>query len=195
MLNASASGINAQFGREKRAAIGSMTGTVVEIGPGTGTNLGFYGPGVHVIAIEPNPHMHAQLRQRAAATGVDLEIRTVRGEHIDVADAAADGVVGTLVLCGVDDPGRVLAEVRRILKPGGTYFFIEHVVAPGFGWTRRAQRIVKRPHRWLFNGCEVDRDSEAQIRSTGFAQLEVRRADAGWRGAYVRYQVVGTATR
>lgn len=194
VLDSTAARINAQFGREKRAAIGAMTGTVVEIGPGTGVNMAFYSPGVRVIAIEPNPHLHPKLRQQAEDNGVDLEIRSLRGEHLDVDDGAADGVVGTLVLCGVEDPRQVLAEVRRVLAPRGTYFFIEHVVAPDASWTRRVQQVAKRPHRWLFNGCEVDRDTEASIRSAGFDHVQLRRADAGWRGVYVRYQIVGTAT-
>ena len=85
-----------------------------------------------MIGVEPNRNMHDPLRAKADEHDVDLEIRTVRGERIDVDDATADGVVGTLVLCGVDDPDGVVAEIRRILKPGATYFYLEHVAAdPG----------------------------------------------------------------
>lgn len=195
ILNAAAPGVHLQFGKRKAAAIGAMTGTVVEIGAGTGVNMGYYAPGVHLIAIEPNPHMHAGLRQAADAHGVDLEIRGVRGERIDLDDETADGVVGTLVLCGVDDPDRVVSEVLRILKPGKTYFFLEHVAAPSRSWTRRVQTVVKRPHRWLMNGCDVERDTAAVLQRAGFDELDINERDAGPAGLYVRHQIVGTATR
>ncbi|MDE0801680.1 MAG: class I SAM-dependent methyltransferase, partial [Acidimicrobiales bacterium] len=120
VLAADAPRNHARHGDQLTEVIGGMRGTVVEIGPGAGPNMRYYAPGTSVIAVEPNPNMHAPLRASAAEHGVDLEIRTVQGERIDVDDASVDGVVGTLVLCGVDDPAAVVAEVRRILKPGGT---------------------------------------------------------------------------
>jgi SAM-dependent methyltransferase len=155
----------------------------------------YYPPGVHVVGIEPNPAMRDRLRSKAGELDVDLEIRTLHGESVDVADGAADAVVATLVLCGVDDAGRVLDEVRRILRPGGVYFFLEHVAAPDGTTTRAVQRIVKRPHRWTFNGCEIDRDTESTIRAAGFDHLDIERVDIGIRGGHVRHFIVGTAVR
>lgn len=175
--------------------IGSMTGTVVELGPGTGVNMRYYAPGVHVIAIEPNPQMHSRLRDKAGHHDVDLEVRTVYGERIDVADASVDAVVGTLVLCGVDDPTRVIDEAYRVLKPGGRYFFIEHVRAPESTWTQRFQRIVRRPHRWLFNGCRTDQDTAAILASGPFDDVEIDEQDRGASGLYVRHGIIGTATK
>ncbi len=193
ILDASAGQMHARYGARKAEVVGAMRGTVVEIGPGTGNNLRYYAAGTSVIAIEPNPAMHGRLRKHAREHGVDLDIRTSSGEAIGLPDHAADGVVGTLVLCGVDDPDRVLSEVRRVLKPGGTFFFIEHVRAPAGTWTRRIQRLVRRPHRWMFNGCVVDRDTESALRRAGFDRLELAREDAGPAGLYVRHRVVGTA--
>ena len=193
LLDASAGQTHARFGDRKAAAIGAMSGTVVELGPGTGANMRYYAPGTRVIAIEPNPAMHAGLRQRADEHGVDLEIRTLRGEAIDVDDGTTNGVVGTLLLCGVDDPGRVIAEAHRVLVDGGTYFFIEHVRAPEGTRTRRIQRLVKRPHRWMLNGCEVDRQTENLLRSGPFSRVEVDTIDLGRKGLWVRQQIVGTA--
>lgn len=195
LLDSSAEQIHARHGRRKQAVIGSFTGTVVEIGPGTGVNMRYYGDGVRVIAIEPNPAMHAKLRAQAAQHGVELEIRALRGEDVDVADGQADAVVGTLVLCGVDDAHRVVSEVRRVLRPGGTFFFLEHVAAPHGSGTRRVQRVLKRPHRWLFNGCEIDRDTAGVLRAAGFDSIEVDEVDTGFAGLHVRHQIVGTAVR
>lgn len=193
LLDASADSVHRSVGDRKAEAIGAMSGTVVEIGPGTGVNMRYYGDDVHVIGIEPNPDMHPRLHRHADEHGVDLEIRTIKGERLDVGDGEADGVVGTLVLCGVDDPGAVLAEIRRVLRPGGVFFFLEHVAAPDGTWTRRLQRLVKRPHRWMFQGCEVDRDTESLLRGAGFSGIDLTPLDGGPAAAYVRHQIVGTA--
>ncbi len=195
ILDASAGGVHDTYGECKQAAIGAMTGTVVELGPGTGANMRYYAPGTKVIGIEPNPGMHDRLRARADEHGVDLEIRTLRGEMIDVDDETADGVVATLVLCGVDDPSQVVSEIQRVLKPGGTFFFLEHVVAPDGTGTRAAQRILKQPHRWLFNGCVVDRDTGSLLEGSGFSSIEIERSDEGPSGLHVRHRVLGTATK
>jgi SAM-dependent methyltransferase len=195
VLDAGSKATHKLHGRTKADVIGAMTGTVVELGPGTGVNMRYYSPGVHVIAIEPNPTMHERLRAKADEHKVDLEIRTLRGEAVDVVDASADGVVGTLLLCGVDDPAKVVSEVHRILKPGGAYFFIEHVAAPAGTMTRRIQQAVLRPHRWLFNGCEVNRDTEVVLRSGGFGDIAVDAIDMGPKGGHVRHLIRGTATK
>lgn len=195
VLDAGAADIRKVHGPRTSAAIGAMTGTVVEIGPGTGVNMGYYTPGTKVIAIEPNPNMHRLLRQRAAEHHVDLDIRTVRGERIDVDNDHVDGVVGTLVLCGVDDPDAVVGEVRRILRPGATYFFLEHVGAAPGTMVRRAQDLVFRPHRWLANGCETNRETAAVIDRSGFSHVDHETVDPGRAGAYIRPHLIGTAIK
>lgn len=192
-LDACAKSIHQLHGDRKRSAIGTMSGTIVEIGPGTGVNMQFYADGVRVIAVEPNRNMHGPLRAAAERHGVDLEIRTVQGETIDVDDGMADHVVGTLVLCGVDDPAQVVAEVRRILKPGGTYFFLEHVGAEPGTMTRRVQDLLHRPHRWFANGCETNRDTAPVIDGAGFASVDHEIVDPGMAGAYIRPHLVGVA--
>jgi SAM-dependent methyltransferase len=172
-----------------------MTGTVVELGPGTGMTMKYYAAGTKVIGIEPNQIMHERLRQAADRYDVDLEIRTLRGERLDVDDEVADGVVGSRVLCGVDDPAAVVAEVHRVLRPGATYFFLEHVSAPSGSGTARAQRIALRPHRWLFNGCTVTRDTAVTITDGGFSEVEITEADEGAAAGYTRHHIVGTARK
>ncbi len=195
VLDAGQATMHKSHGEAKTASIGAMRGTVVELGPGTGANMRYYAPGVKVIGIEPNPAMHDRLRAKARDHDVDLEIRTLRGEAIDVADESADAVVATLVLCGVDDAARVLGEVRRVLRPGGTYFFVEHVAAPVGTGTRRAQELLLRPHRWLFNGCEVNRDTTKVVRAAGFSEVYIDEIDTGMRGGHIRHFIRGTATK
>ena len=194
VLAADAPRNHARHGDQLTEVIGGMRGTVVEIGPGAGPNMRYYAPGTSVIAVEPNPNMHAPLRASAAEHGVDLEIRTVQGERIDVDDASVDGVVGTLVLCGVDDPAAVVAEVRRILKPGGTYFFLEHVAAEPGTRLRRVQDLLHRPHRWAANGCETNRDTASVIDGAGFSSTDHETIHVGREGAYLPLRLIGTAT-
>ena len=104
LLEAGAEDSHAAWGERKSAIIGAMRGTVVELGPGTGVNMRYYAAGTKVVAIEPNPVMHAPLQSAAAEYDVDLEIRQLDGHAVDLADESADGIVGTLLLCGVDDP-------------------------------------------------------------------------------------------
>lgn len=194
-LDAMSSDVHRLHGQRKAEVIGAMSGTVVELGPGTGVNMRYYAPGTHVIGIEPNVHMHERLRKAATEHRVDLEVRTIVGESVDLPDASADGVVGTLVLCGVDDQDAVLSEVRRMLRSGGTYFFLEHVVAPEGSINRRVQQLMKRPHRWAANGCEVDRDTAAAIRRAGFGSVDMASTDTVAQNLYVRHQIIGTAVR
>jgi ubiquinone/menaquinone biosynthesis C-methylase UbiE len=126
-----------------------------------------------LIAIEPNPYMHTRLRRAARAGGVDLEIRSVVGERIDLPDASADAVISSLVLCSVRDPDVVLAEVCRVLRPGGRFSFAEHVAAKRGTPTRWTQRLLRRPWAWIFEGCSCERDLASLIESAGFSSVDL----------------------
>lgn len=186
--------VRKEHGDRKAQVIGSLDGTVLEIGPGSGANMRYYRPGVRVIGVEPNPAMHPRLQAKADQHGVDLEIHTLPGEQLDVDDDSVDHVVATFVLCSVDDPEQVLAEAQRVLRPGGTYFFLEHVAAPDGTLTRRFQCWLLRPHRWLFNGCEVDRDTGSLLEGAGFADVDIEPVDLGPASVYLRHEIVGVAT-
>jgi SAM-dependent methyltransferase len=147
--------------------------TVVELGAGTGANLRYLPPGTRLVAVEPNPAMHPRLRARAARAGVDLELHTTVGERLDLPDASADMVISSLVLCTVTDPEAVVAEVRRVLRPGGRYAFLEHVAAPERSALRRLQRAVRRPWGWFFEGCSCERDLRTIVEDGGFARTAI----------------------
>jgi len=159
--------------RHKRRVFGELPAHVVELGPGVGANLRYLPAGGTLVAIEPNPHMHRRLRARAARRGVRLELHGLVAEHIDLPDHSVDTVISSLVLCSVSDPDGVLAEVRRILRPGGTYRFVEHVAAPSGTPTRALQRAVRRPWAWTFEGCSCERDLARSIRAAGFTHVDV----------------------
>ena len=148
---------------------------VVEIGPGVGANLGYLPPGGSLVAIEPNRYMHGRLRAAALRHGVRLELRDRMAEQTGLPDSSADAVISSLVLCTVHDPAAVLAEVRRILRPGGTFRFLEHVAAESGTPTRAAQRILRRPWAWTFEGCSCERDLEGFVRAAGFESVTIER--------------------
>jgi SAM-dependent methyltransferase len=146
---------------------------VVELGSGVGANLAYLEPGTTLVAVEPNPAMRPRLERAAQRHGIRLELHDVPAEHLALPDESADLVLSSLVLCTVADPARVLAQVRRVLRPGGRFVFVEHVAAPEGSWLRRVQRVVRRPWAWFFEGCSCERDLASVVRAAGFADVRI----------------------
>jgi SAM-dependent methyltransferase len=167
--------LNWHMGRHKARVFADLPTHLVELGSGVGANMRFLPRGARLIAVEPNPHMHSRLRRSARAKGVALEIRDVVAERIDLPDDSTDAVISSLVLCSVSDPAQVLAEIRRVLRPGGRFSFAEHVAAKRATPTSWAQRLLRRPWAWTFEGCSCERDLESLIRAAGFASVDVER--------------------
>jgi len=161
-----------KLGAVKREAFGGLPRTVLEIGAGTGANLRYLGTGTRVIAIEPNRYMHPHLRAAARRWGMHLDLRDGTAERLPLPDASVSAVVSSMVLCTVRDPAAVLAEVKRVLRPGGRLWCVEHVRAPEGTGLAALQRIVERPWRWFFEGCEC-RDVAGLLAAAGFASVEV----------------------
>jgi SAM-dependent methyltransferase len=159
--------------RHKQRVFADLPDTVVELGSGVGANLRYLTPGTTLVAVEPNPPMHRRLRTVAERRGIQLDLRGRVAEDTGLPDRSVDAVISSLVLCTVPDPDAVLAEVRRILRPGGTYRFVEHVVARPGTPTRWLQRALRRPWAWTFEGCSCKRDLEAAVRAAGFARVDV----------------------
>jgi ubiquinone/menaquinone biosynthesis C-methylase UbiE len=157
---------------KRHAFAGIDAATVVELGAGTGANFGHLRPGTVVHAVEPNLRMHDRLRTRAAAVGVDLRLQAGGAARIALPDASVDEVICSLVLCSVADVDAVLAEVRRVLRPGGRFRFVEHVAACGL--RGRVQRVVRRPWGWLFEGCDPHPATTQAIERAGFAHVTIQ---------------------
>ncbi len=178
----------------KRRLLANVHGTVVEIGAGAGANLEFYPDGIDLLLVEPNAHMRPYLRQAGERCNARFEVRGGTAEHMDIADAVADFVVCTLVLCSVDDQGAALREVLRVLKPGGRFLFVEHVAAaPGSG-VRRWQRRLRGFWRTIGDGCTLDRETRASIEAAGFDGHEFEYFEAD-NLAIVRPHIAGVATK
>lgn len=183
------------LGPRKRRVFAGLPHEVVELGPGVGANLRYLPPGSSLIAVEPNRAMHAGLRTAARERGIALDLRERSAADTGLPDAAVDAVISSLVLCTVPDPAAALAEVRRILRPGGSFRFVEHVAAEPGTATRAAQRLVRRPWAWTFEGCSCERDLEAAVRAAGFADVEVERYRVRTPLLPFNTQVAGVARR
>jgi ubiquinone/menaquinone biosynthesis C-methylase UbiE len=183
--------------RHKAAAFAELDSeVVVELGAGVGANLDHLPRGTHLVAVEPSQRMHEALRRRAADAGVELTLVDHGAEVLPLEDASCDEVICSLVLCTVADPAAVLAEVRRVLRPGGRFRFVEHVAAPRWSPRRWLQRAIRRPWAWLYEGCTLDRDTADAVREAGFSTVEVHR-ERFRRSAFfpVNTAIWGIATR
>jgi ubiquinone/menaquinone biosynthesis C-methylase UbiE len=171
-----------------------LHGRVLEIGPGTGINCHYYAPDVQLVGVEPNPHMHKHLRRTAKEAGVALRVVKGQAESLKVEDASMDAVVSTLVLCSVQDVERSLAEVLRVLKPGGRFLFIEHVAAPRGTLQRKAQEGFAPVWRCLGDGCHPNRETDKSIDGAGFRKVSLHRERVGLI-PFVTPHIVGVAVK
>lgn len=185
--------VHRRLGTRKALLFADLPPQVVELGPGTGTNLKYFRPGTHLVAIEPNPHMHPALARVAAERGISLDVRARGAEATGLPSASVDAVVCTLVLCTVPDPAAALAEVRRILRPGGRLLVLEHVAAPPGTFLAGLQRLLRRPWRWTFEGCDLDRHTAEAISEAGFSGVELERYRLRSVFLLVNEQLAGTA--
>ncbi len=164
---------NAMVADRKRALLGGLHGTVLEVGAGTAPNLAFYAPDVHWIGIEPNPAMFPYAQREAQRLGLTIEMREGKAEHLPIPSGSVDAVVSTTVLCSVHDPGAALQEIVRVLKPGGQFVFMEHVAAPPKTRLRRWQRLMRPLWTFAADGCHPDRETWMVIENAGFSQVQI----------------------
>lgn len=146
---------------------------LVEIGPGTGANIPYFKKGTQLIAVEPNTYMHERLHRKADKYVVNLEIKNCGAENMEIKSNSVDAVVSTLTLCTILEETKALDEIRRILKPGGKFFFLEHVAAKKGSFLRLIQQLVKRPWFWFFEGCHTHKDITKSIRESGFSEIRM----------------------
>jgi ubiquinone/menaquinone biosynthesis C-methylase UbiE len=160
-------------GERKQSLFSNLHGNVLEIGPGTGPNLSYYPKDINWVGIEPNPFMHSYLTKEAEKLGLDnIDIRTGTAERIDAEDNSMDAVVSTLVLCSVPNLTTTLQEVLRILKPGGKFFFIEHVAAPKGTVLRKVQSTIRPVWKVIGDGCHPDRETWVALDNAGFSSVD-----------------------
>jgi ubiquinone/menaquinone biosynthesis C-methylase UbiE len=180
---------------ERRRLLQRASGEVLEIGAGTGLNLPLYPPTVsRVVAAEPDRHMARRLRRQARQAPVPVEHVSAPAEALPLPAGSFDTVVGTLVLCTVGDPAVVLAEVARLLRPGGRYLFLEHVRAHDARLARWQDRLAPL---WgvIGGGCHPNRATLAALRASPLTVSEVQEGRIPKAAPLVRPMISGVAER
>lgn len=160
------------FERWRRKVVGQASGSVLELGAGTGLNLKHYPAGLErLVLVEPDFHKAKLLAEKQAPAGVGVEIVRAPGEMLPFEDGTFDMVIETLVLCTVADPEATAAEIRRVLKPDGRFLFMEHVRSDGprLGpWQDRMEKTWMK----IADGCHCNRRTVPMLRANGF-EVEV----------------------
>jgi ubiquinone/menaquinone biosynthesis C-methylase UbiE len=145
-----------------------LTGDVVEVGFGTGLNVRHYPPEVtRVFAVEPSRVCMQLAEVRIARSDVSVTLAGLTGEHLDLPSEEFDAVLSTWTLCTIPDLTAALQELRRVLKPGGAFHFVEHGHAPDTKTARWQQRIEPLNKR-LAGGCHLTRRIPEYIENAGF---------------------------
>jgi ubiquinone/menaquinone biosynthesis C-methylase UbiE len=177
----------------RRQALAGAEGRTIDIGAGTGANVGLYPAAVtELVLAEPDPHMVRKLHAKAGADGIQGQIVEAPAEHLPFEDSSFDTAVFTLVLCTVPDPAATLAEAARILKPGGRLLFVEHVRSPDPRLARWQDRL-ERPWRFCGDGCHCNRDTVATIEASPLTLEAVERGELPKSPPIVRPVVHGSA--
>lgn len=153
--------------------VGDLEGQVLEIGCGTGANFAYYPAAAHVTATDYNAHMLRRAVDERGSAAATIELRQADIEALPFDDDSFDSVVSALVLCSVADQPRALAEMRRVLKPGGALRLFEHVRSDR-RWVARLQQVGTPAWSFVAGGCHLNRDTVAAVVAAGF---EIERED------------------
>jgi ubiquinone/menaquinone biosynthesis C-methylase UbiE len=177
----------------RQQLLSSARGRVLEIGGGTGANLAFYGDQVQKLTVtEPEPPMARRVQERLGENGAAREFVQAPAEMLPFEDGSFDTAVSTLVLCTVEDQPRALAELRRVLVPGGRLLFIEHVRSEQPRLARWQDRL-NWLNRKMGHGCNCNRSTLEGIRAAGFNVVDVAHDRLRKVPPLVRPLVVGSA--
>jgi ubiquinone/menaquinone biosynthesis C-methylase UbiE len=164
------------IGAGRRWVCAQVRGEVLEIAVGTGRNFAFYPEGTRLTGIELSPKMLAVAQQRLAARGGHADLRLGDAQALDFPDASFDAVVCTLSLCSIPDDRQAVAEVKRVLRPGGCFVLLEHVRSPTTP-VQRLQRVLEPLFRG--SGDTLLREPLEHLEAEGFDIERLERSKLG----------------
>jgi len=177
----------------KKEVFQTVSGKVLEIAAGTGVNMRFFPSSVSWYGLDPNPFGEKYASREAKKYGLRSFHYVVHtAEDLPFPDNTFDSVVATHALCSVDNPHLVLSEIYRVLKPKGTFYFLEHVRSDRF-LSRTIQYTVVPLFQLIADGCHPTRDTEKAIRTIPFRHISVRRFHANI--PVIGDHIVGTAVK
>ncbi|HZE65977.1 MAG TPA: class I SAM-dependent methyltransferase [Sporichthyaceae bacterium] len=190
-----ASGELAGMRRMRHELLAEAHGSVLEIGAGTGLNLRHYPDAVKELTLtEPDAAMYAKLGKTTAGNPLQPRLVQAPAEHLPFEDDSFDTVVSTMVLCTVADPAASLAEINRVLRPGGKLLLIEHVQADEGRRLRKAQNSLHRPWKAFGCGCNCNLDTDRLLAAAGFGTGGLQRGKWKLMPPLIRPLILGAVT-
>ncbi len=163
-----------QFSEARRELLAGVTAEVLEIGFGSGLNLPHYPATIRKLtAVDVNPGMHRKARKRLAASPIAVDYRVLNGEELPMPDHSFDSVVSTWTLCSIKNVGQALGEIRRVLKPEGRFFFLEHGLSNA-SKVQRWQHWLTPLQRIIGDGCHLNRNIRTLLEAQGFRVVELK---------------------
>jgi ubiquinone/menaquinone biosynthesis C-methylase UbiE len=163
----------ASIDRWRIDTVAGLGGRVVELGFGSGLNLDHYSAEVEIVlAVEPAVVAWRRSERRRARSTVEVDLIGPDAQHLVLADASCDGALSTFTLCVIPDIAAALAELRRVLRPGGRFHFLEHGIAPHARVARWQARLEPAERRFA-GGCHLTRDPAALVERAGFEVVEL----------------------
>jgi ubiquinone/menaquinone biosynthesis C-methylase UbiE len=174
-----------------------VSGEVLEIGAGTGANIKLYPDNVsRLVVTEPDKHMRKRLLERVVDQRLgNVSVASGTAEKIEAEDESFDYVVASLVCCSVTDLQACLSEIRRVLKPGGGFVFMEHVAAAGGSPRRQWQNILNPIWKTFMGNCHLNRETERAIVTGGFEITQIKRENMRRAPSFVRPTIRGLALK
>jgi ubiquinone/menaquinone biosynthesis C-methylase UbiE len=178
----------------KGSFFSQLQGTVLEIGPGAGANLCYYPREINWIGIEPNYFMHYYLAKEAQKRGFkNIKLFQGSAENIPLENNSIDTVISTHVLCSVTNLTDSLEEIKRVLKPGGQFLFIEHIAAIRGTFPRKVQNMIEPVWKTLFDNCHPNRETGSVLEKVGFNNLNYQHFQLSF--PIVSPHIAGIATK
>jgi ubiquinone/menaquinone biosynthesis C-methylase UbiE len=183
-----------ELSKFRQELLANLDGEILEVGFGTGLNLPFYPNSVQKLTtVDINPGMNALAKKRLAASPINIEQQVLNGEKLPMANNTFDHVVSTWTLCSIAKVDNALAEIYRVLKPGGTFVFIEHGLSDRLKtqvWQNRLTPLQKV----IGDGCHLNRNIQALVEKH-FDTIDLERFVMKNLPATIAYTYKGTATK
>ncbi|WP_088891713.1 class I SAM-dependent methyltransferase [Leptolyngbya ohadii] len=183
-----------ELAQYRRSLLANVTGTVLEIGFGTGLNLAYYPENVRqLVAIDANAGSHRLAEKRVAQSGITVDHRVLNGERLPMSDETFDSVVSTWTLCSIANVEQAIAEIHRVLKPGGKFFFVEHGLSrdPNVQvWQNRLNPVQKV----IADGCHLNRNIR-QLVEQQFSSVAIEEFYGEGLPKFLGYLYKGTASK
>ncbi len=182
------------FTQARRELLAPVSGSVLEIGFGTGLNLDHYPATVSSLTtVDVNPGVHRLAEKRLEKSTLPVRFALISGESLPMPSASFDAVVSTWTLCSIPDVESALQEIRRVLKPGGRFYFVEHGLSPDPAVARWQHRLTPL-QKIIADGCHLNRDHLGLIAAAGLKVVEKRQFQAEGLPSVGSFMTLGVAT-